>query len=87
MTDEKKYTFEEVITACTCSHIGHAVRFLRNEDGKSIVDVSLDHERSFWKRAKTAWRYLFNDVCAYGDMAEVYLSPKDLKKIQGWTEE
>jgi hypothetical protein len=87
MNDEKKkYTFESVIVGCTCSNLGHAVRFSRNEDGEILAEVSLSHERDLWKRARTAWRYLLNDVCGYGDMAEVYLAPEDLKKIQGWAE-
>lgn len=87
MTDEaKKYTFEEVIAVCTCSHLSHVVRFTRNEDGEVIAEVSLSHEKSFWRRLRAAWRYLFNDVCGYGDCAEVYLKPEDLKKIQGWAE-
>jgi hypothetical protein len=81
----------DVIVACSCSHLGHAVRFtyfpLRPGDPEAFeayVDVTLDHELSFWRRLKVAWRDLTKRVCGYGDCAEVILRPEDLPKIRSW---
>lgn len=73
----------ELIVRCTCSNLHHSVAFTRDEDWRSVV-VSLDYERSFWSRVKVAWRYLWSDACAYGDMAEVVIRDEDLVKIKEW---
>lgn len=73
----------DLIVRCTCSNLHHSVAFVRDDYGRSVL-VSLDYERSFWMRLKVAWRYLWSDVCNYGDAAEVVIRDEDLPRIKAW---
>lgn len=74
------------IVGCTCSNLHHSVAFVHDEFGRSVY-VSLDYERSFWARLKVAWRYLWSDVCAYGNAAEIVIRDEDLPRIKAWCDE
>ena len=86
MLDEQ----DDLILSCSCSALDHVVRFGRmvDDEGHSdtYVHVSLAHERSFWRRLKTALRYLFGDTCRYVCSTEVIVEPRDLPKLRAWLE-
>ena len=82
---------EEVVLQCSCSHLGHSVRFAyfpvnpgERASFEAYVDVMLHPEPSFWRRAKTAWWYLIKNVCGYGDCAECIVREVDLPKLRTW---
>ena len=78
---------DELILTCSCSHLHHTVRFSWNvADAAAYVEVSLCYEASWWTRLKVAWRYLWRDVCGYGDVAEVIVKAKDLETIRAWAD-
>jgi hypothetical protein len=86
-------TPDELIVTCSCSHLHHAVRFSFRpvepndpESFEALVDVSLDYEKSWWGRLKTAIRYLRRDTCGYGDVSEILIGDQDLPKIRSWVE-
>jgi hypothetical protein len=82
----------DVILQCSCSYLGHSVRFSfwpRNknwEPFEAFVDVMLTSEPSFWKRLRTAWRYLTQNTCAYGTCSECDVRNQDLPKLRAWLE-
>lgn len=78
MTDNDSLT-----VTCACSRLDHAVRFSRIDDG-SYVDIVFRHESSFWRRAKTAWAYLFGSPCAFDGVSEVELVPAQLYLLKEW---
>ena len=87
MLDEQ----DDLILSCSCSALDHVVRFGRMVDGDTghsdiYVDVSLARERSFWRRLKTALRYLFGDTCRYVCSTEVIVEPRNLPKLRAWLE-
>lgn len=76
---------EHLILICSCRHLTHAARFMYDaEDDVVYIDVSLVRERRFWRRLVTAWRYLFGNVCGFGDMAEMLLKPEDVPRLRAW---
>lgn len=78
---------EELTVHCSCSHLHHTVRFSwHDDDVEGYVEVSLDYETSWWRRLRVAWRYLWRDTCAYGNVAEIIIKPKDLAKIRDWAD-
>ena len=85
------YPPDTLIITCSCSRLDHAVRFTfypmgptDKEGFEAYVDVSLDHERTWWGRLRTAFRYLFRRTCGYGDVSEILLHDHDLPKLRAW---
>lgn len=68
---------------CACSRLDHAVRFSKIDDS-AYVDIVFRHESSFWRRAKTAWNYLFGTPCAFDGVSEVELGQVQLLKLAEW---
>lgn len=81
---------DDLVLDCSCSALDHVVRFGRMVDlegcSETYVHVSLARERSFWRRLKTAFRYLFGDTCKYVCSTEVLIEPRDLPKLRAWLE-
>ena len=80
---------DDLVLVCSCSALDHVVRFGRIIDeghSDTYVHVSLARERSFWRRLKTVFRYLFGDTCRYVCAAEVTIEPDDLPKLKSWVE-
>ena len=84
-------TQDDLIICCSCSHLGHTVRFSNfpaskhdRDNFEAYIDVSLQYERSWFKRLRIAIRYLFRDTCAYGNVSEVIIRDKDLPSLRAW---
>ena len=86
---------DDVIFVCSRTSLNHVVRFSfwpvpegkghEEGDGDAYISVSLDIEKSFWKRLKTAIVFLFRgQTCRYGDTAEVILKSSDYPKLRTW---
>ena len=76
---------DELVIVCSCSALGHVVRFSRDDEGEQILSVALNLERSWWKRFKTAIAYLFKgDVCRYDFASEIIIDAKDVPRIRVW---
>ncbi len=83
--------FNYLILGCTCSAMGHSVRFGFFPDDRdksapmtAYIDVALDPDPSFWHRLRNAWRYIFNRTCNYACSTEVLLEGHDFPKLQAW---
>jgi hypothetical protein len=83
---------DDLIIACSCSSLGHVVRFSSWHNGEGLpvdiyLHVSIDRTESFWRRAGYVWRYLMGrGVCNYLDATEVSVDPEDVPRIQAWLE-
>src|ERR1700722_4470854 len=85
---------DELIITCSCSSLDHSVRFTfwpwdRNDEANGMeayIDVCLNYERSWWGRIKTAFRYLFQLTCGFGQVAEIIVKDEDLAKVKAWVE-
>jgi hypothetical protein len=84
---------DELVITCSCSRLHHAVRFTfypagpgEREAFEAYIDVSLDHELSWWGRLKVALRYLFKRTCGYGDVSEILVKDGDLPRIRAWVD-
>ena len=87
MTDMK--TGDDLVLVCSCTHLGHVVRFSRFDGGDDdpqtlTISVTLEHAPSVWKRMLVAWRYLFGRTCAYGSASEFILTDADIPKVRAW---
>jgi hypothetical protein len=80
---------DSIVLTCSCSSIGHVVRFERsygiNGDCDCYLHVSIDTNQSLWARIKTAWDLIWNrSPCRYICASEVLIEADDIVKIREW---
>jgi hypothetical protein len=85
---------DDLVLVCSCSSLGHVVRFSRwswecssggeTQHFEAYVDVALDARDPLWSRIKAAIRHVLGRTCAYGIAAEVIVSEGDLPKLREW---
>lgn len=74
-----------LILGCSCSSVGHVVRFSLM-DGVAYISVAFEYEETLWGRLKLCWRYLTHRACRYYDGPEIVLDRADMGKLQAWVD-
>ena len=75
-----------LVVLCECTTQSHIVVFFREDDGAIGVDVSWPRD-SFWRRVKTALRYVMSGTsCRFCAGPEILVSPQDREKLKQWLE-